>query len=142
MSYVIDNSTFQWLLVVVSYLMADPNMRAIIQNLTATSLWELGRRAYRVLRFWKLIGSPAQDGRAQVHDGTEGLTTVMITAINALSNRAGEVTIKAQRSQYEKTEITIKVSGETRQVTSLSLPVAKRVTRSQRKQDTDRMLGR
>jgi hypothetical protein len=130
MSYVIEDSTFQWLLVVVSYLMAEPNMRAIMQNLTATSLWELGRLTCRVLRFRRLIDRPAQNARAHVHDGPDSLTTVMLTAIDALSDRAGEVTIKAQRSRYDKTEITIKVSGTTRQVTSLSLPVTNTGVRS------------
>lgn len=130
MSYVIDNLTFQWLLVAVSYLMAEPNMRAIMQNLTATSLWEFGRLAYKALGFWKLIGRPSQDARTEAHDGSDSLTTVMLTAIDALSNRVGEVTIKAQRSRYEKTEITIKVRGETRQVTSISLPVANSGVRS------------
>jgi hypothetical protein len=130
MQSVADNSIFQWLLVVAPYLMAEPNMRAIMQNLTATSLWELGRLTYRVLRFWKLIDRPTQAARAQVHHGPDSLTTVMLTAIDALSNRTGEITIKAQRSRYEKTEITIKVSGKTRQVTSLSLPVANTGVRS------------
>ena len=141
MQYVADNSIFQWLLIVVSYLMAEPNMRAIMQNLTATSLWELGRRAYIAFRFRKGIdSSTAQLASSQLTDGAEGLTTVMLAAINSLRDHSGEITIKTQRSRYEKIEMTIKVTAETRQVTSLSLSVAKPSRRSQHQHNTQRML--
>ena len=133
MQAVADNSIFQWLLVVVSYLMAEPNTRAIMQNLTATSIWELGRSTCRVLRsrnFRKGIDSgAAHDMSPQVYNEPDNLHAVMLAAINALSDRDGEVTIKAQRSRYEKTEMTIKVSAEAKRVTSLSVPVTRRVAR-------------
>jgi hypothetical protein len=140
MQYVAD-PIFQWLLVAVSYLMAEPNMRGIVQNLAATSLWEFARLACRAFRFWKVNGSrPARVASPQGRDGAESLTTVMLAAINTLSDRSGEITIKTQRSRYEKTELTIKLTDETRRVTSISMPVAKRVTRSQRQRTQDRML--
>lgn len=142
MHYVADNSILQWLLLAVSYLIAEPNMRAIVQNLAATSLWELARLACRALRFWKVIDSgPAQVASpTRFTDGQESLTTVMLAAINTLSDRSGEITIKTQRSEYEKTEMRIKVTKERRRVTLISMPVAKRVTRSQRHRSQDRML--
>ena len=80
--------------------MAEPNMRAIVQNLTATSLWELGRLASKTFRFRRA---------PQRRDGAEGLTTVMLAAINSLKDHSGEITFKTQRSRYEKTELTIKL---------------------------------
>lgn len=140
MQYVADNSIFQWLLIVVSYLMAEPNMRAIMQNLTATSLWELGRVACRAFHFRKGIDSrPTQVVNLQVADRPDDLKTVMLAAINVLSDRGGEVTIKTQKSRYEKTEMTIKVTAETTQATSLSLSAVKRA-RPQHQHNSQRML--
>ncbi len=109
-----------------------------MQNLAATSLWELARVARRNLRWSKVIGTDqAQAASPHAQDRPQGLATVMLAAINALSDREGEVTIKAQDSQYGKVEMTIKVTGERWRVTAMP---AKRVTRSQRQRRQDRML--
>jgi hypothetical protein len=84
-----------------------------MQNLTATSLWELARVAYRVFRFRRGIDSgAAEDANRQPMDGGEDLTTVMLAAINLLRNRSGEITLRSQRSRYQKTELTIKLTDE------------------------------
>jgi hypothetical protein len=110
MQYVTDNLIFQWLLTVVSYAVAEPNMRAIMQNLTATSLWEIGRVVGRLFQFRKGFDSNATRGeRPQLIESTGDLQTVMIAAIKSLRNRSGELTIKTQSSKYKKTELTIKL---------------------------------
>jgi hypothetical protein len=140
MQYVTDNS-IQWLLIVFSYLMAEPNMRAIMQNLTATSLWEIGRAACRLFRFRKGIDrGAAQVAIPQLTDRADGLTTVMLAAINSLSDRSGEITIKTQRSKYEKTELTVKVTDGKSRVKSIAMPVANHVTRSQRQRSQNLVL--
>ena len=130
MQYVTDNSIFQWLLIVLSYLIAEPNMRAIMQNLTATSLWEIGRAACRVFRKGIDTGA-AHVALPQVTDSADGLTKVMLAAIKSLSDRSGEITIKTQRSKYEKTELTVKLTDGKSRVKSIAMPVANHVTPSQ-----------
>lgn len=139
MLYAADNSIFQWFLAVVSYVIAEPDTRAIAQNLAANSLWECARRAGRA--FGRLIGryGPAQVASLQPTDGLEGLTSIVLDSVSDLfAKRAGEVVIKAQRSKYEKIEVTIRMTDESRQIRSM--PVTKRVLRSSRQRDQDRLL--
>ena len=140
MKYLTDNSIFQSLLVVISYLIAEPNMRAIMQNLTATSLWELGRLASKTFRFRRAIGSGRAHVAPQLSDGAEGLTTVMLAAIDSLRDHSGEITFKTQRSRHEKTELKIKLTDGISRVTSASMPVANRGTHSERERSKNLVL--
>jgi hypothetical protein len=141
MQYVTDNSILQLLLMVVSYVMAEPNMRAIMQNLTATSLWEIGRVACRVFRFRKGIDSgAARVASPQLTDGADGLITVMLAAIASLKDRSGEITIKTQSSKYEKTELTVKLVDGKNPVKSIAMPVANHMTREQRQRSQNLVL--
>ena len=121
--------------------MAEPNMRAIMQNLTATSLWEIGRAACRVFRFRKGIDSGAAQGAIpELTESADDLTTVMLAAINSLTDRSGEITIKTQKSKYEKTELTVKLTDGKSRVKSIAMPVANHGTRSQRQRSQNLIL--
>src|SRR5215213_9381365 len=109
MQYLIDNSIFRWLLALVSYVIAEPNMRAIIQNLAATAIWALGRISCKGLRFLRLTGRAPAEESSEVSDCTDDLKEVMLAAIDALSKRGGELTIKTQIPN-QKTELTIKLT--------------------------------
>jgi len=141
MQYVTDNSIFQLLLMVVSYVMAEPNMRAIMQNLTATSLWEVGRVACRVFRFRKGIDDGGDRvASPQLTDGADGLITVMLAAIDSLKDRSGVITIKTQSSKYEKTELTVKLVDGKSPVKSIAMPVANQMRREQRQRSQNFVL--
>jgi hypothetical protein len=109
MLYVPDSSVFQWLLVIISYVIAEPNMRAIVQNLAATSLWEIGRRA---LGFWK--SQPHRTSLITRSDFTEtadSITSVLLAAIKTPNKGTTELTLKTQ-TKYQKSELTIKLKRD------------------------------
>ena len=102
MQYPWDGWIFRWL-PTIAYLIAEPNMRAIIQNLVATALWQLGRMA---VGFWK-----TRDRNAPlVTRSDQSLLPVFLTALQTtFAKGLTELTLKTQTSKYKKCELIIKM---------------------------------
>lgn len=99
---------------VLAAVVADPDMRAILQNLAANVIWAIGRSGLRGIRLNPNLDAPRGAPRLERSDPADigpNLRAVMLAL--AESGQTGEIRVRSKRGGKVEHEVLISLQGTT-----------------------------